>query len=173
MMVRWADRFAREDAVSAYETLLAALGMTAVLALAVAGYLDRPMWRILVVGCGGKTPALFWSACFRVVLVAVPVATQLVFAPTAPGRLTGEPVPDLIEHVKWGLVGEVAGVLLVAVAVGVAVGSRSRPVWIDPEDADDLRRLVERVRLTRARELVEKADAGKGGDAPGRRFPVD
>ncbi|HVK18893.1 MAG TPA: hypothetical protein VM533_18325 [Fimbriiglobus sp.] len=139
------------------EMPLAALGLTAVLALAVAGYLDRPMWRILVVGCGGKTPALFWSACFRVVLVAVPIAVQLFFAPNSPGRLTGEPVPDLIEYVKWGLVGEVAGVLLVAVGVGLAIGSRARPVWVDPEDADDLRRLVERVRLTRARELVEKA----------------
>ena len=66
-------------------------------------------------------------------------------------------MPDLIEYVKWGLVGEVAGVLLVAVGVGLAIGSRARPVWVDPEDADDLRRLVERVRLTRARELVEKA----------------
>ena len=32
------------------ETPLAALGLTAVLALAVASYLDRPMGRILVVG---------------------------------------------------------------------------------------------------------------------------
>jgi hypothetical protein len=159
MMAGWTDSGSpREDAVTPLETPLAALGLTAVLALAVAGYLDRPMWRILVVGCGGKTPALFWSACFRVVLVAVPVAAQLLFAPTSPGRLTGEPVPDVIAHVKWGLVGEVAGVLLVAVGVGVAVGSRTRPVWVDPEDADDLRRLVERVRLTRARELLEKAD---------------
>jgi hypothetical protein len=144
--------------VTPLETPLAALGLTAVMALAVASYLDRPMGRILVVGCGGKTPALFWSACFRVVLVVVPLAAQLFFAPVSPGRLSGEPVPDLIEHVKWGLVGEVAAVLLVAIGVGFAVGSRTRPVWIDPEDADDLRRLVERVRLTRARELLEKAD---------------
>jgi hypothetical protein len=144
--------------VTPYETPLAALSLTLVLALAVAGYLDRPMGRILVVGCGGKTPASFWAACFRVVLIAVPPATQLFFAPISPGQLTGEPVPDITQHLKWGLVGEVAGVLLVAVGVGLAIGSRARPVWVDPEDADDLRRLVERVRLTRARELVEKAD---------------
>jgi hypothetical protein len=148
----------RGDAVTSLETPLVALGLTAVLALAVVGYIDRPMWRILVVGCGGKTPALFWTACFRVVLVVVPITVQLFFAPTSPGQLTGEMVPDLTEHIKWGLVGQVAGVLLVAVGVGLAVGSRTQPIWVDPEDADDLRRLVERVRLTRARELVEKAD---------------
>ena len=144
------------------ETLLAALGVTAVLALGVAGYLDRPMWRILVAGCGSKVPALFYSACVLVVLVAVPVATQLIAAPASPGRLTGEWAPDLIEYLKWGLVGEAAGVLLVAFAVGVVVGSRHSPVWVDADDADDLRRLVERVRVTRARELVEQADRDAG-----------
>ena len=89
------------------EMPLAALGLTAVLALAVAGYLDRPMWRILVVGCGGKTPALFWSACFRVVLVAAPVAVQLLVAPTSPSQFTGDWAADLLGHAKWGLVGVV------------------------------------------------------------------
>ncbi len=145
--------------MTAPETLLAALAATVALSLAVVGYLDRPMWRILVTGCGGKVPALFWSAVFRVVLVATPVAVQLIVAPTSPSRLSGEWLPDLLDQAKWGLVGEVAAVVLVGIGVGLTTGSRVSPVWVDPDDADDLRRLVERIRLTRARELVARADA--------------
>jgi hypothetical protein len=144
--------------VSPYEILLAGLGLTGLMAVAVAGYLDRPMWRLLVAGCGGKTPARFWSACGRVLLVVTPVALHLIVCPAVPDRSGDDWLPELLDRAKWGLVGEVAAVLMVGTLVAIVTGGRVSPVYVDIDDADDLRRLVDRVRVLRARELLERLD---------------
>jgi hypothetical protein len=63
-----------------------------------------------------------------------------------------------LAHLRWGLLGLAGTTVLLAAAVGVLGWTSSVAVWIDPEQADDLNRLMSKVRELRAREIVRKAE---------------
>ncbi|MBO0697764.1 MAG: hypothetical protein J2P46_05185, partial [Zavarzinella sp.] len=62
-------------------------------------------------------------------------------------------------QVKWALLGLVVAVVVVAVGVMMLGRSTAVPVWVNPQDMDDMNRLLARVHEVRAREMVDRVDA--------------
>jgi len=145
------------------DAALTAVGVTLGVSALLVAYLNRVLTRVLEDSCGSPDRAQFWAGCAHVLMILVPVTVQLVVAD--PTRL--DPGPGVwltLAQLKWGLIGLIGTVVLMAGVIGLAGRVGGAAVWIDPEQVDDLNRLMARVREVRAREIVGKAEAaGPGG----------
>lgn len=142
------------------ESLVVTLSATTAAAVAASAHLHKPLRGILGVYLRDDNLAAFWVAFAQVFAVLVPLVVELFAFALSP--VPKEPdVVYVLGLLKWGLVGLVAAVGLVGVGVGLFGGFGASAVYVDPEQADDLNRLMERVRELRAREVVRKADADR------------
>src|SRR5205085_11286671 len=97
--------------------------------------------------------------CSHVLLVLVPLVVQLACADPNPTSRSdpGSVLWLTLAQLKWGLLGLVGTVLVLAAGIGVVGRSGAVAVWVDAEHADDLNRLMARVRELRAEEVVRTA----------------
>lgn len=142
------------------DAALTAVGVTLGTSALLVVYLNRVLTRVLEDYCGKAERAQFWAGCAHVLLVLGPLTLQLALIDPNP---VARPDPGsglwlTLAHVKWGLVGIVGTVGLLAGVVGLVGRAAAVPVWIDPEQVDDMNRLMARVRELRARETVARAD---------------
>ena len=63
-----------------------------------------------------------------------------------------------LHQVKWALLGLVAAVVVVSVGVLMLGRSSTVPVFVAPQDVDDLHRLLSKVHDVRSRELADRPD---------------
>jgi hypothetical protein len=139
------------------DAVLIALAAMLSLSVTMTAILHAGLRGVLTDYCRNPPLVRFWAAFADVFLVLLPLTVVVVSIPTYPtSSLSGW--LGVVELLKYGLVAQVAS--LVCVASGVAMFGRggSVPVWVEGEHADDLHRLVSRVQLLRARELVQQAD---------------
>jgi hypothetical protein len=134
-----------------------ALGITLVSSLGVVAYLHNGLRAVLTEYCGSPARAKFWGGCGEVLLIFVPLTAELIAVGTRPPRDVTV-LLAVIDLLKWGLAGLVVAVLVLATGVGLFARGGPVPVWVDPEGADDLRRMLDRVQMYRARQLVAKAE---------------
>jgi hypothetical protein len=139
------------------ETVLAALAAVLCLSLTVTALLHAGMRGVLTDYCRNDSLVRFWAPFADVFLVLVPLTAVVL---SIPAYSTPNPAGWLgvVDLLKYGLVAQVATLLVVAGGVAMFGRGGSVPVWVEGEQADDLNRLVERVELLRARELVRRAD---------------
>ena len=139
------------------EAVLVALATILCLSVTMTALLHAGLRGVLTDYCRNPSLVRFWAGFADVFLVLLPLTVVTLTIPMYP---TSQPPGWLgvIDHLKYGLVAQV--VALLAVASGVAMFGRggSVPVWVEGEQADDLNRLVSKVQLLRARELVQRAD---------------
>jgi hypothetical protein len=143
-------------------TVLLTLGGTLALGVLVIAYLQEPLRRVLFDICRKRDHARFWASCANVLILAIPVAVELLLIdikPTSESNLFW-----ILHQVKWAVLGLVVAVIVVAVGVMMLGRSASVPVWVNPQDVDDLNRLLSRVQEVRARDVAERADAGRADD---------
>jgi hypothetical protein len=137
-------------------TVLLTLGGTLAASMVAIAYLQEPLRRILLDICRKRDRAKFWAASANVLLLAVPLCLELLLIDLGPW---GESSTFwILNQVKWGLLGLVVAVVVVAVGVMMLGRSTTVPVWVAPEDVQDLNRLLARVQEVRAREVVDHAD---------------
>ena len=137
-------------------TVLIALGGTVALSLVAIAYLQEPLRRVLIDICRKRDHARFWAASANVLFLALPLSLELLLIDLGP---FGESNLFWVLHqVKWALLGLVVAVVVVSVGVMMLGRSATVPVWVNPQDVDDLNRLLSKVHEVRAREVVERAD---------------
>jgi hypothetical protein len=141
------------------DAALTAVGVTLLASTLLVVYLHKGLAKTLEQSCGQPDRAQFWAGCAHALLVLVPLVVQLAFAgPTAGGG--SEPTSGLwltLAQLKWGLIGLVGTLILLAGTVAIIGRVGTVPVWVDAEQADDLNRLMAKVRELRAEEIVRKA----------------
>jgi hypothetical protein len=132
---------------------VAAVGVTLAAGLAVAVTLDHPLRAILAEYAGSRTRGRFWAAIAQVVLTLVPVTTVLlvVRVPESPQPFSLSAAADVA---KWGLVGLTGSVVALAGVIGLFGRVHGATIFVDPDQADDLQRLLVKVQELRARELL-------------------
>ena len=94
------------------------IAMTAALSLVVVLYLRPRLRRILVDLCGTAERADFWAAFSNVILVLVPLICALFRSPEAGGTSFLE---DLLDEVRWALVGLAAAVTVLGLVLGAFI----------------------------------------------------
>jgi hypothetical protein len=82
--------------------VLLGLGMTAVVAVSVAGYLRPPLRQLLAEQNGGQR-VRFWTAYFGVVVVLVPLVFAMLSQPEPGMRMPA--TLAVAQQVRWGLLG--------------------------------------------------------------------
>jgi hypothetical protein len=135
-------------------TVLVTLGTTLALGVLAIAYLREPLRRVLFDICRKRDHARFWAASADVLLLALPLSLELLLIDLGPA--TESPLLWTLHQAKWGLLGLVAAVVVVSVGVLMLGRSATVPVWVAPQDVDDLNRLLSKVHEVRARELVER-----------------
>ena len=143
-------------------TVLITLGVTAALGVLVIAYLREPLRGVLFDICRKKDHARFWAASAEVLLLAVPLAFELLLIDLGPSG--DSPVFWVLHQLKWALLGLVAAVVVVSVGVLMLGRSSTVPVFVAPQDVDALNRLLSKVHEVRSRELVERLDSSRGED---------
>src|SRR5262245_61889102 len=131
-------------------TVLYTLGGTLGLGLFAIAYLQEPLRRVLFDICRKREHARFWTASANVLLLAVPLCLELLLID--PSRRSDSGLCSILHRVKWGLLGLVVAVVVVAVGVMMRGRSSTVPVWVAPGVVDDLNRLLSKVQEVRARE---------------------
>lgn len=141
------------------DAALTAVGVTLLVSALLVVYLHRALGRVLEEACGNPDRAAFWAGCAQVLLVLVPLVIQIACVdPNPPYRSdTGSGLWLTLGQLKWGLAGLVGTVVILAAVVGVIGRAGTVPVWVDAEHADDLNRLMAKVRELRAGEVVRMA----------------
>jgi hypothetical protein len=122
--------------------------------LAVSGILSLtlhgPLRRLLTDMCGTEDRAKFWTMYVHILLFITPLIT-LIF-----GRNTGPFSPsivfEIVDQIKWALLG-LLGILFM-IALGVACFMGSRDSLASRGEVDDLQRLLAKVDEIRAREMA-------------------
>jgi hypothetical protein len=148
--------FAEFDMVDE-RTVLMTLGITLSLGVLAIAYLRESLRRVLFDVCRSRDHARFWSGCAEVLLLAVPLAFELLLIDLGP--LCDSGLFWILHQCKWALLGLVAAVIVVAVGVMMLGRASSVPVWMAPDDLDAMNRLLSRVHEIRSRDLVDRLDA--------------
>lgn len=128
-------------------TVLMTLGGTLALGLLAIVYLQEPLRRVLFDICRKQEHAHFWTASANVILLALPLSLELLLIDLGPRSESS--LFWVLEQLKWGLLGLVAAVVVVSVGVMMLGRSTTVPVWVAPEDVQDLNRLLNRVKEIR------------------------
>lgn len=134
-----------------------AVGVTLAACLTVSGVLHAPLTAVLIGYAGHKARGRFWAAFAEVVLVLVPVCLILVLTPFSESPQPFN-LPATAAVLKWGVIGLVGSVVALAGVVGLFGRVHGASVYIDPDQFDDLNRLLAKVRELRARELLDQLD---------------
>jgi len=129
-------------------TVLLTLGTTLALGVLAIAYLREPLRRVLFDLCRKRDHARFWAASADIVLLALPLSVELLLIDVRPE--TESPLLWTLQQAKWGLLGLVAAVVVVSVGVVMLGRSATVPVWVAPQDVDDLNRLLAKVHEVRA-----------------------
>jgi hypothetical protein len=141
------------------DATLTAVGLTLGASALLIIYLNRALTRALEGSCGQTERTQFWAGCAHVLIVLLPLVVQLWCVD--PGQSskgeTGSGLGMTLAQLRWGLLGLAGTTVFLAAGVGLLGWTSSVAVWIEPEQADDLNRLMARVRELRAREIVQKA----------------
>jgi hypothetical protein len=88
------------------------LAITLVTSVSVVIYLKSPLRKILAELCGSPERAAFWTAFSNVALTVVPVIFAMQYHPETGGSA---PVAfELADQLKWGLIGVVLSITLLA-----------------------------------------------------------
>lgn len=123
----------------------------------VASFLHQPLTAILGEYAGSRTRGRFWASMAIVLLIVVPVGV-IVHTAAIPDQPRPFDLSETFGLLKWGLVGLVATVGLTAAAVGVFARRHGATVYVDADDANDLARLLTRIKELRAREFLQQID---------------
>jgi hypothetical protein len=140
-------------------TVLFTLGGTLGIGVLAIAYLQEPLRRILLDISRKREHARFWTASANLLLLALPLCMVLLLIDLGPQGDSN--LHWILHQVKWGLLGLVVAVVVVAVGVMMLGRSSTVPVWVAPGDVDDLHRLLSKVQEVRARELVERTETGR------------
>lgn len=135
-------------------TVLVTLGVTAALGVLVIAYLREPLRGILFDICRKKDHARFWAASAEVLLLAVPLAFELLLIDLGPS--TDSPVFWVLHQLKWAMLGLVAAVVVVSVGVLMLGRTSTVPVFVNPQDVDALNRLLSKVHEVRSRDADDR-----------------
>ena len=137
-------------------TVLVTLGTTLALGVLAIAYLREPLRRVLFDLSRKRDHARFWAASAEVILLTLPLSVELLLIDLGPSA--DSPALWVLQQAKWGLLGLVAAVVVVSVGVLMLGRSATVPVWVAPQDVDDLNRLLSRVHEVRSREQVGRLD---------------
>jgi hypothetical protein len=120
--------------------------------------MHEAMTRVLEDYCKDASRGRLWAAVAEVMIVLGPVVAELIAvgAQDHPRSAAIGPVMGLL---VWGLGGVVVAVLGVAMGISVFGRSGLASVWVEPEQVDDLARLLTRVQELRAREFLDRLDS--------------
>ena len=88
------------------------LAITLVTSVSVVIYLKSPLRKILAELCGSPERAAFWTAFSNVALTVVPVIFAMQYHPETGG--TALVAFELADQLKWGLIGMVLSITLLA-----------------------------------------------------------
>jgi hypothetical protein len=88
------------------------LAITLVTSVSVVIYLKSSLQKILVELCGSPERAAFWTSFSNVALAVVPVIFAMQYHPETRG--TTSVVFELADQLKWGLIGVVLSITLLA-----------------------------------------------------------
>ena len=88
------------------------LAMTLVTSVSVVIYLKSSLQKILAELCGSPERAAFWTSFSNVALTVVPVIFAMQYHPETRG--TTSVVFELADQLKWGLIGVVLSITLLA-----------------------------------------------------------
>jgi hypothetical protein len=128
--------------------------------VAAAAFLHHPLTGVLAEYAGSRTRGRFWASMAMVVLVAVPVGV-IVHLAAVPDSPRAFHLAETLGLLKWGLVGLVGAVVLLAAVIGVFARRHGATVYVDADDASDLTRLLTRIKEMRAREFLQQIERDK------------
>ena len=143
-------------------TVLMTLGGTLALGVLAIVYLQEPLRRVLFDICRKQEHANFWAASANVILLALPLSLELLLIDLGPRSESS--LFWVLEQLKWGLLGLVAAVVVVSVGVMMLGRSATVPVWVAPQDVQDLNRLLSRVKGIRHPESSVESDHELSGN---------
>ena len=135
-------------------------GVMLLASIAAVTFLHPPLTGVLAEYAGSRTRGRFWASMAVVVLVAVPVGVivHLAAVPDTPRAFN---LAETLSLLKWGLVGLVAAVAVLAGVIGTFGRRHGATVYVEGEDASDLTRLLTRIKEMRAREFLQQLERDK------------
>jgi hypothetical protein len=134
--------------------LIAVLGSVGVSALIV-GFLWRPLYALLADLCGTESRARFWRCYTCIMLLLVPLAAVLLGRSEV--RSSESAWVAVADQARWAVVGQIVALFVVAIGVGTFI-QRKAVVSVNPDQVDDLRRLLDKVEEIRARQILRRGD---------------
>jgi hypothetical protein len=135
-------------------------GVMLLASIAVVTFLHPPLTAVLAEYAGSRTRGRFWASMAAVALVAVPVGVvvHLAAVPATPREFS---LAETLSLLKWGLVGLVVAVAVLAGGIGIFGRRHGATVYVDGDDASDLTRLLIRIKEMRAREFLQQLEREK------------
>ncbi|HEV8061995.1 MAG TPA: hypothetical protein VGP68_19105 [Gemmataceae bacterium] len=134
------------------------LATTVILSLLVILSFRKPLRDILTDLCGTEGRAQFWVIYSYLLVLCMPVIGVLIARPT---RLAEKSILFMwMDQLLWCLVGLVVALFCTAFGVLVFVTSNSHTIKVSPDQADDLKRLLDRVEEIRARDIIRRSGTG-------------
>jgi hypothetical protein len=137
------------------QALLLALAICLAQSARVVTFLRRPLHGLLAETRGSDTQAGFWTSYATVVIFVVPLIAVMI------GRADvtdSDPLFfQVVDLAKWGLVGLIGAMLMVACGVAVLTQPRRGRVFVDQHQMNDLERLLTKVDEIRAHNILRRS----------------
>ena len=134
-----------------------AFAVSVVVCLALSGIiillLHVPLRKLLTDICGTEDRAKFWTMYVDILLFFTPLLTVIFGRSTGP--FTSSIIFQIVEQIKWALLGLVGVLFLIALGVACFMGSNDKLASRD--EVDELQRLLEKVDEIRAREVARRS----------------
>ena len=133
----------------AFAIILATSGLAALI-------LAPPLYATIIDPNRTVARARFWRGYVGLVVVLVPLVTFLYSFPTKPARTEPPPVLQVAEQVRTPLAALAVTLVLLGPIILLVPGGPGMTVAVSPEQADDLARLLAKVDVIRAREVLRR-----------------
>jgi hypothetical protein len=142
-------------------TFLVALAVTFAVSAVVVAVMWRPLLGVLTDLYGTQKQAGFWATYSAVFMVLAPAAAVMIGRSETP--TSGSSFFLVIDQAKWGVLGLLGAMLIVALGVATFAQHSTGRVYVSPDQMSDLERLLAKVDVIRARNILRTSERVEPG----------
>jgi hypothetical protein len=135
-------------------SFLLALAVSLAISALVASIMWRPLVRVLLSLYGTEQLAGFWTSFSAIFMVLLPTAAVMIGRSDKP--IASSLFFEVIDQSKWGLLGLLGAMLIVALGVATFAQHSTGRVYVSPDQVTDLERLLGKVDEIRSHHILRR-----------------